>query len=182
MKKILIFLFLFGGIIYGQDEVMDGSKKTIHGDLHVDGNLTVDGSAPGGGGSDGWHGSTTRIKLGAIDLCAANNDQDWKPFIINDGGYIHDPAFKLAEYVSFPISIPTGYKATAYRIYASASVNVEIFEGNIDTGTTTSRGSGNSTAEVNMTDVSSTTTNYLSIVIADDTQQIFGGYVTIEAL
>jgi len=56
---------------------------------------------------------------------------------------------------------------------------IEIFENNIANLTATSKGAGNANTEVNMTDVDSSTTNYLSIITVEASSVIYGGYVTI---
>ncbi len=80
------------------------------------------------------------------------------------------------------VFIPTGYRATAFMINASANIAVELFESQIDDDTQVSKGSGNANTEVNITNVDSTTTNYLSIIIVEAGNDIYGGYVTIEKI
>ena len=86
------------------------------------------------------------------------------------------------------VVIPAGYKATKARVYASnTSLSVTIYESNISTATHTSKGTGTTGAEINITDVSSSTTNYLVIYVLttdgywDGTtgHRVYGGYVTI---
>ena len=129
----------------------------------------------------GWHGSSTRIKIAPAEFFP-NNSKEWKQVIENDGGSVVDSEEKLTEFITIPIYTPEGYKATAYMVYASANIVIEIFENNIANSSATSKGAGNANTEVNMTDVSSTTTNYLSIVVVDALADIYGAYVTIEAV
>ena len=128
----------------------------------------------------GWHGSETRIKIAAAEFLP-NDSKEWKQVIENDGGSIVDEA-KITEFITGPIYIPTGYQATAYMIYASANLAVDIVRGSISSSSNTSLGTGNANTEVNMTNEPSTTTNYLSIVVVEAGSDIYGGYVTIEAV
>ena len=128
---------------------------------------------------DGWRGSQTRIKLAPWDI-VSYNDKDGIS-IQDDGGVANDAAGKISEMIT-GVYIPTGYKATAFMIYASANISVELYESQIDDSTAVSKGSGNANTEVNITDITSTDTNYLSIVIVETGNDITGGYVTIEKL
>lgn len=127
----------------------------------------------------GWLGSQTRIKLSPWDV-VSYNDKDGVS-IQDDGGVVNDAAGKISEMIT-GVYIPTGYKATAFMIYASANISVELYESQIDDSTAVSKGAGNANTEVNITDVTSTTTNYLSILIVETGNDITGGYVTIEKL
>ena len=127
----------------------------------------------------GWLGSQTRIKLAPWDI-VSYNDKDGIS-IQDDGGVANDAAGKISEMIT-GVYIPTGYKATAFMIYASANISVELYESQIDDSTAVSKGSGNANTEVNITDITSTDTNYLSIVIVETGNDITGGYVTIEKL
>ena len=131
------------------------------------------GNLPGG-----WHGSETRIKIAPAEFFP-NNSKEWKQVIENDGGNVTDSDGKVTEFITYPIYIPTGYKATAYMVYASANLAIDIRENNIANATATSRGVGNANTEVNMTDVITSTTNYLSIVVVEAGSDIYGAYVTI---
>jgi len=126
----------------------------------------------------GWHGSETRIKIAAAEFLP-NDSKEWKQVIENDGGSITDDEAKITEFITGPIYIPTGYQATAYMIYASANLAVDIVRGSISSSSNTSLGTGNANTEVNMTNEPSTTTNYLSIVVVDAGADIYGAYVTI---
>ena len=54
---------------------------------------------------------------------------------------------------------------------------------NITGKTVTSKGTGNIGTELNITDVTSTDTNYLLIELAQASgEEVYGGYVTIEAV
>ena len=126
----------------------------------------------------GWYGSDTRIKIAPAEF-VPNDSKEWKQVIENDGGSVVDSEGKITELITVPIYIPTGYKATAYMVYSSANIAIEIFEDNIANSSATSKGSGNANTEVNMTDVDTSVTNYLSIVVVDAGADVYGAYVTI---
>jgi len=142
--------------------------------------ITADGVAqwtePSGGG---WLGSETRIKIAPWDI-VSYNDKDGVS-IQNNGGVVNDAAAKITTMVT-GVFIPTGYRATAFMINASANIAVELFESQIDDDTQVSKGSGNANTEVNITNVDSTTTNYLSIIIVEAGNDIYGGYITIQKI
>jgi len=127
----------------------------------------------------GWLGSETRIKIAPWDV-VSYNDKDGVS-IQDDGGVVNDAAAKITTMVT-GVFIPTGYRATAFMINASANIAVELFESQIDDSTAVSKGSGNANTEVNITNVDSTTTNYLSIIIVEAGNDIYGGYITIEKI
>jgi len=127
----------------------------------------------------GWLGSETRIKIAPWDV-VSYNDKDGVS-IQDDGGVVNDASAKITTMVT-GVFIPTGYRATAFMINASANIAVELFESQIDDSTAVSKGSGNANTEVNITNVDSTTTNYLSIIIVEAGNDIYGGYITIEKI
>ncbi len=129
--------------------------------------------------SGGWLGSETRIKI-APWVVVSYNDKDGVS-IQDDGGVVNDAAAKITTMVT-GVFIPTGYRATAFMINASANIAVELFESQIDDSTAVSKGSGNANTEVNITNVDSTTTNYLSIIIVEAGNDFYGGYITIEKI
>lgn len=130
---------------------------------------------------DGWHGSTTRIKLLPRDFIA---DDGGRPMMIDDSG---TNSFFLESHGSNPayasIEIPSGFKATAVKVNGSATDSVEVFEMQIDSSTPSSKGTGNVGTEINITDVTSSSTNYLLLKVANASgNEIHGGYVTISAV
>jgi hypothetical protein len=81
------------------------------------------------------------------------------------------------------IPIPTGFKATHVHIYGSATSAITVYESNINSKTVTSKGTGNIGTEINITDVTSNTTNYLFLELAQASgEEVYGGYVTIVAI
>ena len=132
--------------------------------------------------SDGWHGSTTRIKILHSDFIA---DDGGRPLMIDDVGESSEEFF-LETFGTFPayatVVIPTGYKATHVMIYGSGTGAVEVWEHDINSKTGVSKGTGNVDTEINITDVTSDTKNYLFIQVAAGSDEIHGGYVTIAAV
>lgn len=164
-----------GGTAYGL-KLKDGSEG-IGKVLQC---ITADGVAqwtePSGGG---WLGSETRIKIAPWDI-VSYNDKDGVS-IQDDGGVVNDAATKITTMVT-GVFIPTGYRAVNFKINASANIAVELFESQIWDSTAVSKGSGNANSEINITNVNSTATNYLSIIIVEAGNDIYGGYITIEKI
>ena len=81
------------------------------------------------------------------------------------------------------VSIPEGMDATHVDIYDKDDRAIEVFEVEIDDTTMTSKGSGNCNTTLDITDVTSTATNFLAIKITTTatTDKVFGGQVTIAA-
>jgi len=114
--------------------------------------------------SGGWLGSETRIKIAPWDI-VSYNDKDGVS-IQDDGGVVNDAAAKITTMVT-GVFIPTG---------------LELFESQVWDSTAVSKGSGNANTEINITNVNSTATNYLSIIIVEAGNDIYGGYITIEKI
>ena len=79
-------------------------------------------------------------------------------------------------------NIPNGYKATAFRLYGSnTAAGCKIYEGNVNSATLTQKGSGTLAAEIDMTDVAATDTNFLLVSFDPvSVDGVYGGYVLIE--
>ena len=154
--------------------------------LNSSNQLVLTASSGGAAASDGWHGSTTRIKILPRDFIS-NDDNYYGTAQVKEGNTslgikVNNSLCELYAYVP----IPTAYKATHVRAYCSATpaVNVEAFEGYIDGTAAVSKGTGDTSAEIDITDVDSTTTNYLIIHVATtaNSDVVHGGYVTIAAM
>lgn len=148
------------------------------GNLQIDGNLTVSGETPA---SVGWHGSVTRIKILPRDF---QPDDGGRPAMIEDDTsderFLHSHGSgKL--YAS--IAIPTGFKATHVMIYGSDTGQTHTtYEANIANKDVVEKGAATAIeTEKAITNVTSSTTNYLLIEVTSDgaTDEIHGGYVTI---
>ena len=110
-------------------------------------------------------------------------DDIGRPAMIDDSGSdrwleSHGTAKLFAS-----LPIPTGFKATHVHIYGSATSALEVSEMNINSKSVTSKGTGNIGTELNITDVTSTATNYLLLELAQASgEEVYGGYVTIAAV
>ena len=150
------------------------SMCTIAGNLDVTGTPRV-----------GWHGSRTRIKILPRDFVA--NDGG-RPVMIEDDSIGSNELF-LFSHSTFDmfayVHIPTGYKATAVRIYGSdTSQDFYVYEGDINSKTITdvATGSTNIGSEKTLaTEVTSDANNYLIVRVTSDgaTDEIYGGYVVM---
>lgn len=122
----------------------------------------------------GWHGDQSRIKIlpnGFVTNTAGNPE-----YMNSTGELVTSASGNLVACVVIPI----GYKATHARAYASAAKTVNVRENDITDGTISSKGTGNTTAEIDITDVIATTTNYLSIeIVGVSSAGVYGGYITI---
>jgi len=132
--------------------------------------------------SDGWNGSTTRIKILHSDFIP---DDGGRPYMIDDNGVSAEKLFG-ETYSTNPayvtIAIPTGFDATHVMIYGFGTPAIEVWEHQINDKAGVSKGTGNVGTEIDITDVTSSTTNYLFIQVAQGaSDEIYGGYVTIAA-
>ena len=154
----------------------DGSANQV---LKTDGGAALSWTDMSGG-TVGWHGSGTRIKILASDFIG---DDGGRPQMIDDSDQANENFF-IESYASntlyVTMAIPTGYTATHVMIYGSATDAVEVWEHQINSKTGVSKGTGNVDTEINITDVASSTTNYLFIQVANASgNEIHGGYITI---
>jgi hypothetical protein len=81
----------------------------------------------------------------------------------------------------FSVPIPAGYKATAVQIYSQTTgAYVAVYECNIVDDSAVSKATGqNTNSEFSITEVTSTSSNYLSIQVASGANDVYGGYVKI---
>lgn len=68
------------------------------------------------------------------------------------------------------------------KIYSSAVKAMVVYATEIIDATSTSKGTGNTNTEIDITDVTSSATNMLHVQITNplDSTDVYGGYVTIE--
>jgi hypothetical protein len=132
--------------------------------------------------SDGWHGSTSRIKILPRDFIAGAGTA--VPIVDssgNKGGSISINESDGARAIA-TMPIPTGYTATKVMIYATSNIDIIVYECTISADSGTQRATGNTNSEITIA-VDSTTTNYLGIQVTLGTvalaKEIYGGYVTI---
>ena len=125
----------------------------------------------------GWHGSTTRIKILVSDFIP---DDIGRPGMIDDTGSDRWLEAHSTGKLFASIPIPTGFKATHVGIYGSATSAVTVYEADINSKTVTSKGTGNIGTEIDITDITSDTTNYIFIECAQASgEEVYGGYITI---
>jgi hypothetical protein len=129
-----------------------------------------------GNATTGWHGSAIRIKILPGDFIS--NDASNPEYIggVSNQAIMAGASGKLVA----AIPIPAGFKATAVRVYASATKNVTVYAADINTSIITSKGTGDTSAEIDITDVTSDSTNFLRVQVESvNGAGVYGGYVTI---
>ena len=114
-------------------------------------------------------GGVTKFGIGYVDT--AGSTYGMKPTNAN------------TELYAF-VSIPEGMRATHVDIYDKTNLGVIVYELEIDDTTMTSKGTGNCNTTIDITDVNSTSTNFLAIQVTTTatSDRVFGGKVTIEAI
>ena len=129
--------------------------------------------------SAGWHGDASTIKILPGDFLGNEDASAGVQF--DDTGTIgiiaSDADLELYAFVP----IPVGKKATHVTIYGSHTRGVTVFESNVNSGTHTSKGTGNIGTEIDITDFNHSATNYLTIKVntTATTHVVYGGIVTI---
>jgi hypothetical protein len=135
----------------------------------------------------GWHGSTTRIKFFPHQFVEHEGTAGRQFAVVEDdvSGKLGVRVTNTSAIMFSWIAIPTGYTATALRCYADTGSNLDVqcWSTDIDDGDITDIGSGDASAEVNITDVASTTTNSIIVrlTFANTSTEFYGGYITIAA-
>jgi hypothetical protein len=164
--------------------IADGASGEF---LKTNGSGALSWAAAGGGGSDGWHGSTTLIKVMPTDFYM-NDDYNRFPLMVEDditgylGVHTNSPVTELFAF----ITIPTAYKVTHVKVFASASTSLAVNYGSFNhtTGAVVSKNTfdfNSLTSVVNLT--SGPTTNvYLKLIPASSSTVIMGANITITAV
>jgi hypothetical protein len=151
---------------------------TASGNISASGDIMATGTIQAG-----WHGSTTRIKILVSDFIP---DDVGRPAMIDDTGSDRWLESFSTGKLFASISIPTGFKATECRIYGSGTSAMTVYEADINSKTITSRGTGNIGTAIDggdFTHVTSDSTNYLLLELAQASgEEVYGGYITIEAV
>lgn len=127
----------------------------------------------------GYHGNLTRLKILPSDFISGSS----RATIADTGtGGVKPGANSVKLYATVPI--PTGYKATKVDIWGNNTKGFVVYETNINSGTTISKGTGTIGTQFDITDVSSTKDNFLFIEaqLTLSTDIIYGGAVTIAAI
>jgi len=114
-------------------------------------------------------GGVTKFGIGYVD--AAGSTYGMKPTNAD------------TELYTF-VSIPQGMKATHVDVFDKYNKGVIVYEAQINATTLTSKGTGNCNTTIDITDVSSTATNFLAIQVTTTatSDRVFGGQVTIAAI
>jgi len=162
--------------------VADGASGEF---LKTDGAGVLTWDTAGGGG--GFFGSTTIIKVMPSEWIM-NDDYTRAPVMVEDDITnslgVKAPS-SVSELYAF-IVIPVGFKATHVNVAASDSRSnaVEALEFNHRTGATSSKGTGDFNANIDITDITSSTTAniVIKLIPASATTIIYGGEVTIAAV
>ena len=127
----------------------------------------------------GWHGDADTIKILPRDF--VGNEDAAAGVQFDDTGTIgiipSDAAMELYAFVP----IPVGKKATHVSVFGNNTRPVNVFESNVNSGTHTSKGTGNIGTEIDITDFNHSATNYLTIKVntTATTHVVYGGIVTI---
>lgn len=165
-------------------------KLDVNGTFRTTGAATFDNNVTwsGGGSTEsndaydkmGWHGSPSRIKMIPSDFMPNDDSTTYNLGVVDSGGKIKAMSSSLEAYGMYPI--PQGFKATHVRTYGSDSLNnVNVYEGYITTANTTSKGSGKIGNNIDITDVTGTSSNYLIVKWSptSTSDYFYGGYITI---
>ena len=164
-----------------QNLVVQDSSFKVNSHITASGNISASGDIMAGGTIQaGWHGSTTRIKILVSDFIP---DDIGRPAMIDDTSSDRFLESFSTGKLFASIPIPTGFKATHVRIYGSGTSALTVYEADINSKTVTSKGTGNIGTELSITNVTSDTTNYLLLELAQASgEEVYGGYITIEAV
>ena len=81
------------------------------------------------------------------------------------------------------VEIPLGFKATHVNIYGSDTSVITVYEANINSDAVASKGTGNIGTQINITDVTADSTNYILIqLVQTDGEKVYGGEMTISKI
>ncbi len=164
-------------------EVSDGSAGQF---LQTNGSGALSFASAGGG----WHGSTSLIKVMPTEFLGNDLGRAIVQVAVED-----DTSGKLGARIDqttgslFAINeIPTGFKATHVHVYASSTVSSSVTVNEYDTtnGDITSllASAGSTNTNLDITDLSSSTSNAISIAIAPGSTSvlIYSVHITIATI
>jgi hypothetical protein len=159
---------------------------TVAGDISGSGAVYINNTEVISGSGQvlsGPNNDDTMIAIMPADFMHDNAapSRGWHQYITDDGaGILHGNAGANAYAMKM---IPKGFTATEVKVFCSATVSsgVEAFEGDITNSTSTSKGSGDTNAVIDITDVVGTGYNYIVVKFnpAATSNEIRGGYITI---
>ena len=164
--------YKFNDAFIGND-LQVGNDATITGNCDVGGDMVAVGKVIG----EAYYRKLTPADSAQVhDYCNLRITD-----ITGDKFYMYYTPYDFG----FMIEVPKGYKATKVKVNGEDSAStVTVYENDLTDGTTaTNRGSGTVNTEVDITDISYSDTNYVTIGVnqgANTTDEIFGGYVYME--
>ena len=136
----------------------------------------------------GWHGSETLVKVSPTEWVGNDVGRAIVSVRIEDdtsntlGVQINDASGTIFAFNE----IPTGYKATHVHVYASTTVTnaVEVLHFDSTTGTTSNSTTGNTNTSIDITDLTSNTTNMLVIGVSPGSTSVFvfSAHITITSV
>jgi len=158
--------------------------------LKTNGSGALSWAAAGGGGG-GWFGSTTLLKVMPSEFMAnddAPSRSGFQGLYIEDdtSGYLGVRVNHASTEMYVMKAIPTGYKATHVQVYGSTGVingvTVNLFRQT--TGAIVAKGTGDINASIDITDITSTVLNNISVKVLPGatTVIIYGVDITIAAV
>ena len=158
--------------------------------LKTNGSGALSWAAAGGGGG-GWFGSTTLLKVMPCEFMA-NDDaparSGFQGLYIEDdtSGYLGVRVNHASTEMYVMKAIPTGYKATHVQVYGSTGVinGVAVNMFRQTTGAIVAKGTGDINASIDITDITSTVLNNISVKVLPGatTVVIYGIDITIAAV
>ena len=152
----------------GNFKVKMANNATTTLDLDQNGNLDITGNILPG---------ITEVKILPRDFIP---DDGGRPAMIDDTGSdrwlkSHSTAKLYAN-----VEIPLGFKATHVHIYGSGTSAMTVYEADVNSKTVTSKGTGNIGTNLNITDVTADSKNYILIELSQtSSEEVYGGIMTI---
>ena len=163
--------------------VSDGASGQY---LKTNGSGVLSWAAVSGLGGGGWFGSTTLLKVMPSEFMGNDDpDRSYQGIVIDDdtSGYLGARAFNSSTEMFVMKAIPTGYKATDVEVYSSSTITsgVTVYRYKHNTGEIQSKGTGDTNTSIDITDITSATTDNICIKVAtaSATIQIYGADITI---
>lgn len=159
-----------GGVLSSVD---DGSSGQF---LQTNGSGVLSWATASGGGG-GWHGSTSLIKVLPTEFMGNDLGRATVLTRIEDdtsntlGVQINQTTGSIFAFNA----IPNGYKATHVHVYTSSNVQngVTVLHYNTTTGATSNSTTGNTNLNIDITDLTSLTTNALVIQVTPGATTVF---------
>tara|TARA_R110000796_G_scaffold43359_4_gene106646 strand:- start:1033 stop:3867 length:2835 start_codon:yes stop_codon:yes gene_type:complete len=159
--------------------------------LKTNGSGVLSWAAAGSSGGGGWFGSATLLKVMPCEFMAnddaAGRDGFQGLYIEDDtSGYLGVRVNNVNTEMYVMKAIPTGYKATHVKVYGSTGVfnGVDVYLFRQTTGAIISKGTGDINALMDITDISGSTQNNISIKVSPGatTVLIYGVDITIATI